>query len=110
MNIFLIFLSLSVLCYRQLESAEHVPAGPIGQFIQTNLIGFPLLHESQKWVFDPDVALKRRKDFIAVNGDKAEKLIEKLGLGLDDRREDRLKRQRARDEGHVGGLTWLRED
>ncbi|XP_045762968.1 uncharacterized protein LOC123865780 [Maniola jurtina] len=112
MNIFLLSLSMCMLFYRQAETAarEQVPVGPIATFIRTNIVGFPVLHESQKWVFDPDIALKRRKEFIQVNGDKGEKLIEKLGLGIDDRKEERLKSQRERDEGHIGGLNWLRDD
>lgn len=101
---------MCLLFYRHVESSEHVPVGPIGAFIQTNLVGFPVLHEPQKWVFDPDIALRRRKEFIRENGDKAEKLIEKFGLGIDDRQEERLMSQRARDEGHLGGLNWLRDD
>lgn len=83
------------------------PVGPIANFIRTNLVGHPVLHDQQTWIFDPDVALKRRKQFIEVNGDKAVNLIERLGLGIDGRADERLQKQRQRDEGHLGGLNFF---
>lgn len=79
--------------------------GPVGQFIRTNLVGQPVIHDKVAWIFDPDVALKRRRQFIELHGDKGEKLIERLGLGIDGRDEERLAFQRQRDEGHLGGLN-----
>lgn len=83
------------------------PIGPLRGFIQTNIVGLPVLHKQQAWYFDPNVALRRRKQFIELNGDKGEKLIERLGLGIDGYAEERLVKQRARDEGHLGGLNAL---
>lgn len=83
------------------------PIGPIAGFIRTNLIGYPVIHDKQVWIFDPDVALKRRRQFIELHGDKGEKLIERLGLGIDGNDEERLEMQRQRDEGHLGGLNAL---
>nr|XP_026492036.1 uncharacterized protein LOC113397788 [Vanessa tameamea] len=105
MYLFYIFISMSALLYRRVQPE---PAGPIGTFLQTNLIGFPVIHESQAWIFDPDVSSRRRKEFIELNGDKAAKLIERLGLGIDGYGEQRLKMQRQRDQGHLGGLNSLR--
>lgn len=102
---FQILLCIYALFYRRVLSE---PAGPIGLFLQTNLIGLPVIHETQQWVFDPDVALRRRKEFIELNGDKGEKLIERLGLGIDGYGDQRLIKQRQRDEGHLGGLNSLR--
>ncbi|OWR46160.1 uncharacterized protein LOC116773693 isoform X1 [Danaus plexippus] len=83
-------------------------AGPIGTFLQMNAIGFPVIHQLQKWVFDPDVALRRRRQFIDLHGDKGSKLIERLGLGVDGYADERLRMQRERDVGHLGGLNSLR--
>ncbi|XP_050356635.1 uncharacterized protein LOC126777604 [Nymphalis io] len=105
MYLFPILICMSALLYRDVFPES---VGPIGTFIQTNFIGFPVIHESQPWIFDPDVASRRRKEFRELNGDKAEKLIERLGLGIDGYGEQRLKMQRQRDEGHLGGLNSLR--
>ncbi|KAJ8708817.1 hypothetical protein PYW08_010199 [Mythimna loreyi] len=100
----LILLSLGVLLLYRPAQAQN-PTGPIAGFIRTNLIGHPVIHEKKSYIFDPDVALKRRKQFIALHGDKGEYLIERLGLGIDGRDEERLAQQRQRDEGHLGGLN-----
>lgn len=92
-----------LLLYRQAKAQDTV--GPIGGFIRTNLIGHPVIHEKTSWIFDPDVAMKRRRQFIELHGDKGEKLIERLGLGIDGNDEERLEEQRKRDEGHLGGLN-----
>lgn len=81
------------------------PIGPVRSFIQTNFVGLPVIHDKQTWIFDPDVSLKRRKQFIELNGDKGDRLIERLGLGIDGNEDERLERQRKRDEGHLGGLN-----
>ncbi|PZC83225.1 hypothetical protein B5X24_HaOG208316 [Helicoverpa armigera] len=93
-----------LLFYRQVEAQN--PTGPIAGFIRTNLIGHPVIHDKTTWIFDPDVALKRRRQFIELHGDKGEKLIERLGLGIDGNDEERLEEQRKRDEGHLGGLNF----
>lgn len=84
------------------------PAGLIGNFLQTNLLGFPVIHETRPWIFDPDISLRRRKQFIELHGDKGERLIERLGLGIDGYADERLRLQRKRDEGHLGGLNASR--
>ncbi|CAH2057824.1 unnamed protein product, partial [Iphiclides podalirius] len=98
----IISVCVCALLYRHAASEE---VGPIGAFIRTNLVGHPVIHEEQRWVFDPDVALRRRKQFIELNGDKGERLIERLGLGIDGYDEERQQMQRERDEGHLGGLN-----
>lgn len=69
-------------------------------------MGHPVIHDRKIWIFDPDVSLKRRKTFINLHGDKGEKLIERLGLGIDGRDEERLIVQSQKDEGHLGGLNF----
>ncbi|CAG5030817.1 unnamed protein product [Parnassius apollo] len=102
MNNVILSICVCALLYRPTAS-DHV--GPIGEFLRTNLVGQPVIHEKQTWVFDPEVAKRRRKQFIALHGDKGEKLIERLGLGIDGYDEERLQFQRERDEGHLGGLN-----
>lgn len=79
--------------------------GPIAGFIRTNVVGHPVIHDQTHWIFDPDVSQKRRKVFRELHGDKGDKLIERLGLGIDGKDEKRLQKQRERDEGHLGGLN-----
>lgn len=67
------------------------------------MIGLPVIHNVETWIFEPDVAQRRKKQFIELHGDKAEKLIERLGLGIDGKADERLVQQRQRDEGHLGG-------
>ncbi|XP_041971860.1 uncharacterized protein LOC121727881 [Aricia agestis] len=93
------------LLLREVPADIQPAADPIGRFIQTNFVGFPVAHAQQTWIFDPEVALRRKKQFIELHGDKGEKLIERLGLGIDGFEEERLARQRERDEGHLGGLN-----
>ncbi|XP_063394659.1 uncharacterized protein LOC134679640 [Cydia fagiglandana] len=94
-----------VLFYRLVTAPD--PIGPIRAFIQTNLIGLPVIHNRQTWDFDPDVALRRRRQFVELHGDKGERLIERLGLGIDGYEDERLLKQRLRDEGHLGGLNYF---
>uniref|UniRef100_A0A2A4JY18 Uncharacterized protein n=1 Tax=Heliothis virescens TaxID=7102 RepID=A0A2A4JY18_HELVI len=101
----LITLSFCLLLFYRQAAAQN-PTGPIAGFIRTNLIGHPVIHDKTTWIFDPDVALKRRRQFIELHGDKGEKLIERLGLGIDGNDEERLQEQRKRDEGHLGGLNF----
>lgn len=103
--IFQLSLCIFALFYRQVSSQDSV--GPIGDFIRANVVGRPVIHDRKQWIFDPDVSQKRRKTFRELHGDLGEKLIERLGLGIDGRDEERLTAQRQRDEGHLGGLNSL---
>ncbi|CAK1547610.1 unnamed protein product [Leptosia nina] len=103
----IITICLLLLCNRPSHAGSAPPVGPVGTFIQTNFVGFPLVHDAQTWIFDPDVSIRRRKEFRELNGDKGEKLIERLGLGIDGYGDQRLRQQRIRDEGHLGGLNAL---
>ncbi|KAI8423504.1 hypothetical protein MSG28_012615 [Choristoneura fumiferana] len=103
--LWIITIYFCVLSYRLVTAPD--PIGPIRAFIQTNLVGLPVIHGRQTWEFDPDVALRRRRQFIELHGDKGEKLIERLGLGIDGFEDERLKMQRQRDDGHLGGLNYF---
>lgn len=84
-------------------------AGPLDylrSFIQNNIAGPPAIHQITEWNFDPDVAIKRRELFQQVHGFRGEKLIERLGLGVDGNHETRLVQQRARDDGLLGGTIF----
>lgn len=74
--------------------------------IQDNLAGPTVVHQKTEWDFDPDVAVKRRELFEQVHGYRAEKLIERLGLGVDGNHDARLAQQQARDEGLLGGTIF----
>lgn len=85
---------------------QCIPEGPITiirNLIQNNLVGAPVTHLKTEWDFDPDVALKRRELFQEANGFRGERLIERIGLGLDGRHNERQASQRARDAGLLGG-------
>lgn len=88
-----------------MTTTDSQEAGPIATFLRTNVVGFPVIHDKQTWIFDPDVSQRRRKQFFELHGDKAVKLIERLGLGIDGYEDQRLRAQRQRDEGHLNGLN-----
>ncbi|GAB0095580.1 uncharacterized protein DMENIID0001_109770 [Sergentomyia squamirostris] len=75
--------------------------------IQDNVAGAPIIHQKQEFEFDPDVSLKRRPQFYELHGYKADKLIERLGLGIDGKAQERLVEQRLRDSGRLGGVIYL---
>lgn len=84
-------------------------AGPLDylrSLIQNNIAGPPAIHQITEWNFDPDVAVKRRELFQQVHGFRGEKLIERLGLGVDGNHDARLAQQRARDDGLLGGTIF----
>lgn len=83
--------------------ATEDPVSLVLRLIQNNLIGAPVVHQVTEWDFDPDVAVKRRELFQGTNGYRGEKLIERIGLGIDGLHNERLAIQRERDEGLLGG-------
>lgn len=46
--------------------------------------------------------------FAQLHGYRGEKLIERLGLGIDGHAAERLAQQRARDNGKLGGVIYQR--
>lgn len=83
--------------------ATEDPVTLILRLIQNNLLGAPVVHQVTEWDFDPEVAIRRREIFQDVNGFRGEKLIERVGLGVDGLHNERLAIQRERDEGLLGG-------
>lgn len=79
------------------------PVSLILRLIQNNLLGGPAVHQVTEWDFDPDVAVRRREVFQDTNGFRGEKLIERIGLGVDGLHNERLAIQRERDQGLLGG-------
>ncbi|NP_001156457.1 uncharacterized protein LOC100163990 precursor [Acyrthosiphon pisum] len=79
-----------------LLQAPAVHAGIIG-LIQNNVLGSAQFHRQQSWPFDPDVSARRTHEFVALHGDKSERLIERIGLGLDGRQHERREQQAVRD-------------
>lgn len=77
-------------------TAPVARAGLIG-IIQKNVLGTAQFHKQQSWPFDPSVSARRAPEFIALHGDKSEKLIERIGLGLDGRQNERREQQIVRD-------------
>lgn len=79
------------------------PVTLILRLIQNNLLGGPVVHQVTEWDFDPEVAVRRREVFQDTNGFRGEKLIERIGLGVDGLHNERLAIQRERDQGLLGG-------
>lgn len=78
----------------------------VRDLVQFNLAGHPVLHKEQSWPFDPEIGARRARQYQEINGVHGEKAIELLGLGIDGLDRERLAKQRARDEGHLGGLNF----
>lgn len=78
---------------------HHAPGargGLIG-ILQKNVLGYPEFHKQQSWQFDPSVSARRAPEFIALHGFRSEKLIERIGLGMDGRQNERREQQMVRD-------------
>lgn len=86
-----------------MQVAADGPITIVKNLIQGNLAGIPIIHEITVWDFDPEVAVKRRELFERANGFRGERLIERMGLGIDGLHDIRLAQQQARDEGLLGG-------
>ncbi|KAH8279162.1 hypothetical protein KR026_002884 [Drosophila bipectinata] len=75
----------------------------ITETLQNNVAGEPILHETTQWNFDPEAAKKARALYYEKNGFRSAKFIERLGVGLDGRHEERRQEQIARDTGRLNG-------
>ncbi|XP_050539791.1 uncharacterized protein LOC126904640 [Daktulosphaira vitifoliae] len=71
--------------------------GGIVTVLKDNILGSPEFHKKQSWSFDPDVSKRRAPEFIALHGFQSERLIERIGLGIDGRQDERRKQQVVRD-------------
>ncbi|XP_035787344.1 uncharacterized protein LOC118464249 [Anopheles albimanus] len=76
-------------------------------FIQNNVAGIPLIHKTEEYEFDPEISKKRRELYYELHGYRGEKVIERLGLGIDGKHHERAEHQRKRDEGHLQGLNYF---
>ncbi|XP_060536243.1 uncharacterized protein LOC132708129 [Cylas formicarius] len=79
----------------------------VRDLVQFNLAGHPVLHKSMPWPFDPEIGIRRSRQYQELNGILGESHIERLGLGIDGYDRERLAAQRARDDGHLGGVDYL---
>lgn len=62
-----------------------------------------------RYVLFSEVVLRYQRVNVRIcklNGYRGEKLIERLGLGIDGRAAERLVQQQARDAGQLGGVTY----
>ncbi|XP_057663911.1 uncharacterized protein LOC130898546 [Diorhabda carinulata] len=82
----------------------------VKDLVQFNVAGHPVLHKDQMWPFDPDVGIRRSRQYTELNGYLGEKAIERLGLGIDGFDRERLAAQRIRDAGHLGGVEYNGQD
>ncbi|KAL1500754.1 hypothetical protein ABEB36_006200 [Hypothenemus hampei] len=88
----------------------HSRADPltlIKDLIQFNVAGHPVLHKSVEWPFDPEIGIRRSRQYQELNGRYGAKAIERLGLGIDGFDRERLAAQQVRDEGHLNGIDYL---
>ncbi|KAF7280719.1 uncharacterized protein LOC143200912 [Rhynchophorus ferrugineus] len=97
--------AIFAVCLVATSNAE--PIRIIKDLIQFNVAGHPVLHKTVEWPFDPDVGIRRSRQYQELNGVLGEKAIERLGLGIDGYDRERLIQQRQRDEGHLNGLDYL---
>lgn len=77
----------------------------IRDLLQRNVVGIPILHKDTQWLFDPDVGIKRSRQYQELNGVLGEKAIERLGLGIDGNDLERLEQQRIRDRGLIQKIS-----
>ncbi|XP_030388390.1 uncharacterized protein LOC115634671 [Scaptodrosophila lebanonensis] len=75
----------------------------ISETLQNNVAGEPITHERTEWNFDPEAAKKARALYYEKNGYRSAAFIERLGVGLDGRHEERRLAQKERDVGRLNG-------
>ncbi|KAJ6644105.1 hypothetical protein Bhyg_09071 [Pseudolycoriella hygida] len=98
--------AVTLLILKQQQANAQGPIAIVRSILQNNVVGAPVVHKVTQWDFDPEVSQKRRAQFYELHGYRAEKLIERLGLGIDGHAEERLQQQRARDAGKLGGQMY----
>ncbi|KAK4884321.1 hypothetical protein RN001_000592 [Aquatica leii] len=74
----------------------------VKDILQYNIAGHPVLHKELDYPFDPDVGPRQARLYQQTNGVYGEKAIERLGLGIDGRHQERLLQQQIRDVGYLG--------
>ncbi|KAH8252829.1 hypothetical protein KR032_001994, partial [Drosophila birchii] len=85
------------------QPAEGFIIRLITETLQNNVAGEPILHERTNWDFDPEAAKRARSLYYEKNGFRSSKFIERLGVGLDGRHEERRHEQGERDVGRLNG-------
>ncbi|XP_017779696.1 PREDICTED: uncharacterized protein LOC108564983 [Nicrophorus vespilloides] len=95
---------LEVILFLCLVSSSFGAVNVVRDLLQVNVFGLPVLHKEVSWPFDPEVGVRRSRQYQAINGFHGEKAIERLGLGIDGYDRERLAQQRARDVHLLGGL------
>ncbi|XP_037035171.1 uncharacterized protein LOC119073671 isoform X1 [Bradysia coprophila] len=98
--------AVTLLILTQHRTNAQGPIALIRSILQNNLVGAPVVHKVSEWDFDPEISQKRRAQFYELHGYRADKLIERLGLGIDGHAEERLQQQRARDAGQLNGVIY----
>lgn len=78
---------------------EQGPVKAVVDALRFALVGSPSFHAKQRWQFDPDVSQRRSKEFQAIHGYQSRALIERFGLGVDGKEEERRREQAIRDSG-----------
>ncbi|XP_012157810.1 uncharacterized protein LOC101456629 [Ceratitis capitata] len=86
-----------------LSHSEAFVVRLLTETLQNNVAGEPITHVRTEWDFDPEVSQKRRVLFYETHGYRAAKFIERIGLGLDGREEERRAAQQVRDIGRLNG-------
>ncbi|KFB44426.1 AGAP005312-PA-like protein [Anopheles sinensis] len=102
-----VVLCMAVLLATVEHRVEATVVRLLTDFIQNNVAGIPLIHKTEEYDFDPEISKKRRELYYELHGYRGEKVIERLGLGIDGKHHERLAHQRQRDEGHLQGLNYL---
>ncbi|XP_030560312.1 uncharacterized protein LOC115762288 [Drosophila novamexicana] len=79
----------------------------ISETLQNNVAGEPITHVRTDWNFDPEAAKKARSIYYEKNGYRSAKFIERIGVGLDGRHEERRQAQEERDLGRLNGEHFI---
>lgn len=90
-----------------LVSSGTCTLSTVRDLVQFNVAGHPVLHKTVEWPIDPEIGIRRSRQYQELNGRLGEKAIERLGLGIDGFDRERLEAQRARDVGHLNGIDYL---
>nr|XP_017027118.2 uncharacterized protein LOC108078064 [Drosophila kikkawai] len=103
-QVFMVSLPLVLILVLQVsQPAEGFIIRLITETLQNNVAGEPILHERTNWDFDPEAAKRARSLYYEKNGFRSAKFIERLGVGLDGRHQERRQEQGERDVGRLNG-------
>lgn len=108
------------------DFSEGIVYRLITETLQNNVAGAPVTHERTEWDFDPEVSKKRRQLYYEVsvhviiknikklkyfwfqqlNGYRGQKFIERIGVGIDGKENERRAAQEVRDIGRLNGAHY----